>query len=68
MPVSKPVLMSKTVWANAIGLVAFVLSALGFDTSAVDNEQLVENILQMIVGASFVLSTLFRVVATRRLG
>lgn len=68
MPVSKPVLMSKTVWTNAIGLLAFALSTLGFDTSTLDSERLVENVLQAIVGLSFVFSTLFRIVATRRLG
>lgn len=67
MDMAKTILASRTIWANAIGMAALVLSWLGFDTSTVDKAALTDHLLQAIAGLSFVASTLFRVIATRRL-
>ena len=64
----KPLLTSKTVWANVIGLIAIVLSLFGFNTSLIDPQAIAESVLQAIAALSFVLSTAFRVVATKRIG
>jgi len=64
---TKPILLSRTVWANLVGLAALALGLLGFDTDGLDEAALVESILQLVAAASFVLSTFFRVVATRQL-
>lgn len=67
MDMTKTILSSRTIWANAIGMGALALSWLGFDTSAVDKSALTDHLLQVIAGLSFVASTLFRVIATKRL-
>ena len=64
----KSLLESRTLWANGIGLAALGLSALGFDTSAVNGPAVADSALQAVAGLSFVASTLFRVLATKRLG
>jgi hypothetical protein len=53
------------VWANLIGFLALVLAATGFP--GLDPEPLVEAIMQVIAGAGFIASTVFRVIATRRI-
>lgn len=67
MDMAKTIFSSRTVWANAIGMGALALSWLGFDTSSVDKSALTDNLLQAIAALSFVASTLFRVIATKRL-
>lgn len=67
MDMAKTILSSRTIWANAIGMGALALSWLGFDTSGVDKSALTDHLLQAIAGLSFVASTLFRVIATKRL-
>ena len=67
MDMIKPILQSRTVWSNLIGLAAIGLSAFGFDTTGVDQGRLAEAGLQAIAGLSFVSSTVFRILATRRL-
>ena len=67
MEITKTIFSSRTVWANAIGMLALVLSWLGFDTSSVDRSALSEHLLQAVAGVSFVVSTFFRVLATKRL-
>ena len=64
---TKSVFLSRTVWANLVGLVALALGLLGYDTGGLDEAALVDSILQIVTAASFVLSTLFRIVATRQL-
>ncbi|MDJ1159017.1 glycosyl hydrolase 108 family protein [Chelatococcus sp. SYSU_G07232] len=64
---TKSFLASRTVWANLFGLVAITLSFLGFDTSGLDSGALAEAALQVVAGASFILSTVFRLTATKRL-
>jgi len=58
---------SRTVWANIVGLAALVLPLAGFDASTLDQERLVEAGATLVAAASFVASSVFRVVATRRL-
>ena len=64
---AKSILASRTVWANLVGLVALALGLLGFDTRELDQAALVESILQIVAAASFVFSTVFRILATRQL-
>lgn len=67
MDTTKSFFTSKTVWANIIGFAALVLSIFGYNTSGLDAQVLSEQILQGIGAASFVLSTLFRVFATKKI-
>jgi hypothetical protein len=62
----KNFLASRTVWANAVGLLALILSAIGVDAD-IDRERVVDSLLQVVAGLSFLASTAFRVAATRRL-
>jgi hypothetical protein len=64
----KSMLQSRTVWANLIGLLALILSLLGFRPSVVDKEQLIDAILQIIAAVSFLASTAFRITATKKIG
>lgn len=64
----KPYLTSKTLWANLIGLGAILLSLFGFQTAGIDANALADAVLQAIAAISFVFSSVFRVVATKRLG
>lgn len=63
----KSILSSRTVWSNFIGITALGLSAAGFDTKGFDGSGVVDAGLQVVAGASFLASTFFRVLATRRL-
>lgn len=65
---TKSILLSRTIWANAIGVVAFGLSVLGFDTRAIDSGGLADAALQIVTAGSFVASSVFRVLATKQLG
>jgi hypothetical protein len=58
---------SRTLWANAIGLAALCLSAVGFDTTGLDTGELADSLLQVAAGASFIASSIFRVLASRTL-
>jgi DNA-binding NarL/FixJ family response regulator len=64
----KTLLESRTIWANIVGLIAVVLAALGFGPSGVDPDRIVEIILQVVAGLSFLASTIFRILATRKIG
>jgi hypothetical protein len=63
----KNLLQSRTVWANGVGLVALLLSVFGFQSVALDREQLVDAILQVVAGGSFVASTVFRILASKKI-
>jgi lysozyme family protein len=67
MDFTKGLLTSRTIWANAIGMGALALSWLGFDTSELDKNALTDSLLQAIAGISFVASTVFRIIATKRI-
>ncbi len=64
---TKSILSSRTVWANLVGLGALGLSAFGFNTSGLDAGLVADAVLQAVTGASLVASTLFRVVASKRI-
>ena len=63
----KSFLESRTVWANLVGLLALVLSGLGFKTSDINAEYFVDVVLQVVAGISFLASTVFRITATRKI-
>lgn len=64
---NKSILASRTLWANTIGLLALGGSALGFNTSTLDVAALTDSLFQVIAAGSFIVSSVFRVVATQRL-
>ena len=68
MPDTKTILASRTVWANLIGLAAVILGLFGFDASALDGGAFQEALVQFIAAASFIASTIFRILATRKIG
>ncbi len=63
---TKSILSSRTIWANAIGLIAFGLTLLGVDSSGIDQGKLVDALLAVLTGGSFIASMLFRIMATHR--
>lgn len=67
MEIAKTFFSSRTIWANVIGMIALGLSWFGFDTSSVDKGAVTDNILQAVAALSFVASTVFRVIASKRL-
>ncbi len=60
---SQPVYASRTIWANLIGVISFVLSITGH--GGLDTAGLTDAVLQLVTAGSFVASTLFRVIATK---
>ncbi|RDI58736.1 hypothetical protein [Microvirga subterranea] len=64
---TKTILASRTVWANLVGLAALVLGLIGFDTSDLRTEAFAEAAAQLVGAASFVASTVFRILATRQI-
>lgn len=67
MDTTKSILTSRTLWANAIGLASLALSAFGFNTAGLDTAALTEHLFEAVAAGSFVVSSLFRVLATQRL-
>lgn len=64
----KPVFASRTVWANIIGFIAFLLTSLGFGADVLgDQGKLADAALAVVTGLSFIASTAFRIAATHRL-
>jgi hypothetical protein len=63
----KSIVESRTVWANFIGLCAVILSYGGVTVSSEVIDKSVDAILQIVAGASFIASTFFRIIATKRL-
>ncbi len=64
---TKTILASRTVWANLVGLAALVLGLIGFDASDLQTEAFAEAAAQLVAAASFVASTVFRILATRQI-
>ena len=64
---TKSIFLSRTVWANLVGLLALALGLFGFETGGLDEAALVDAVLEIVAAASFVTSTFFRIVATRQL-
>jgi hypothetical protein len=64
----KPILASRTVWANLVGFAALMLGIVGVPLNVIGDEgQIVDAILKVVAGSSFLASTAFRIIATRRL-
>ncbi|WP_445501818.1 glycoside hydrolase family 108 protein [Microvirga sp. G4-2] len=64
---TKTILASRTVWANLIGLAALILGLFGFDASTLDAGAFQEALVQFIAAASFIASTVFRILATKQI-
>jgi hypothetical protein len=64
---SKSILASRTVWANLIGLTAILVGLFGYDTATLDANAVADAIVQIVVSASFIASTVFRIAATKLL-
>lgn len=64
---TKSILASRTVWSNLVGLAAVALGVFGFDTTGLDPSAFAEAAVQLVAAASFIASTVFRIVATRQL-
>lgn len=67
MDSTKSILSSRTIWANLVGLAALGASLLGYDVAGLDAGALTDALLQGVAAASFVASSLFRVLAKQRL-
>jgi lysozyme family protein len=67
MDKTKTLLTSRTLWANMIGFAAVIAGHLGYDASSVDGPGLIEAGSHAIAALSFIASSVFRVVATRRI-
>jgi len=67
MDLTKTIISSRTVWANGIGLLAVLLSWFGFDTAGLDKTAVTDNLFQAVAAVSFVASTFFRVIASKKL-
>lgn len=67
MDMTKTIFASRTVWANGIGLLAVFLSWFGFDTTGVDKNAVTESVFQAVAAISFIASTFFRVIASKKL-
>jgi lysozyme family protein len=64
---TKTILASRTIWANLIGLAAVILGLFGFDASVLNGSAFQEALVQFIAAASFIASTIFRILATRKI-
>ena len=65
MEQTQSIFQSRTVWSNIIGFGAFILSLTGHGAS-LDTGQLTDSIMQVITAGSFVSSTLFRILSTKK--
>ncbi len=67
METTKSLLASRTLWSNVIGLAAVGLSLAGFDTRGLDPAPIADAALQMVAAGGFIASSVFRIIATKRL-
>jgi lysozyme family protein len=67
MDQTQSIFQSRTVWSNIIGFAAFVLSLTGHGV-AFDAGQVTDSIMQLVTAGSFVASTIFRIVSTKKIG
>jgi hypothetical protein len=67
MDTTKSLLASRTLWSNVIGLAALGLSLAGFDTQGFDPAPIADAVLQVVAAGGFIASSVFRIVATKRL-
>lgn len=65
----KSYFLSRTIWANSIGLAALALDVLGFNGISTDDQsQLIDQLLKLVEAGSFVAGAVFRAIARDRLG
>ena len=64
---TQTVFASRTVWSNIIGLGALVLSVTGHNMVGIDGVQVTDAVMHIIAAGSFVASTVFRIVSTRKI-
>ena len=64
---TKSILTSRTIWSNIVGFLCLSGSVLGVETGMIDQGAMVEAILQVFAGGSFILSCFWRIVARDRL-
>lgn len=67
MNLTKTILESRTVWANTIGFASLALSIFGFKTGELDVNLVADKALEAVAAVSFIASTVFRVLATKKL-
>ena len=65
MDQTQSIFQSRTVWSNLIGFGAFILTLTGHGTS-VDTGQLTDSIMQVVTAGSFIASTVFRILSTKK--
>jgi lysozyme family protein len=54
----KSILLNRSIWANLVGLASIALSLFGIDTSGLDAAGLSDSVLQVVAGASFIVSSI----------
>jgi hypothetical protein len=64
---AKQIFASRTIWANIVGLLALGASFFGVNVDDSEAEKLTDAILQALAAVSFIASTIFRLLATRRI-
>ncbi len=64
----KSIIESRTVWANIVGILALGAALIGVDIGEDEANSVIDACLKAVTAASFVASTVFRVIATRRIG
>ncbi len=63
----KNIFQSRTIWSNIIGLGAVAVSYFGIDTISIDQPKILDSVAQIIAAGSFISSSVFRVLANRKL-
>ncbi len=65
MDQTQSIFQSRTVWSNIIGFGAFILSLTGHGV-AFDPGQVTDSVMQLVTAGSFVASTIFRIISTKK--
>jgi len=65
MEQTQSIFQSRTIWSNVIGFAAFILSLTGHGV-ALDTGQLTDSVMQLITAGSFLASTVFRIISTKK--
>ncbi len=63
----KNIFQSRTIWSNIIGLGAVTLSHFGLNMSDIDQSKIVDSVAQIVAAGSFISSSVFRVLANKKL-
>jgi lysozyme family protein len=65
MDQTQSLLQSRTVWSNIVGLASFILTITGH-AGLLDVGQMTDSLMQIVTAGSFVASTIFRVISTKK--